>query len=149
MTERPDWERFTRPEFGVEFSYPAVTARGQAVERRDEPFREYPRVHLSSPDKQELYFELVRFDGLSPQDEYQQHRPFLEQRFGAEAITALTETKLRESPVWTYGFRWNEGDRPKERSVLLLQVGDDTYRVIFDPRSALNAQVLATLAITP
>jgi hypothetical protein len=33
-----------------------------------------------------------------------------------------------------------------ERSVLLLQVGDDTY---FDPRSALNAQDLATLMVMP
>jgi hypothetical protein len=34
-----------------------------------------------------------------------------------------------------------------ERAALLLQVGEDTYRVIFDPRSELNDQVIATFTI--
>lgn len=46
--ERPDSKRFTRPEFRLEFSYPAATPQGQAVERNEEPFRHYPRIHLSS-----------------------------------------------------------------------------------------------------
>jgi hypothetical protein len=45
--------------------------------------------------------------------------------------------------AWTYGFRWERG----ERVVLLLQVDDDTYRVIHDPRSELNAEVVATLRV--
>jgi len=51
---------------------------------------------------------------------------------------------MRELPSWTYGFRWEEG----ERAVLLLQVGNDTYRVIYDPRSELSREVIATLSIT-
>jgi hypothetical protein len=35
-----------------------------------------------------------------------------------------------------------------ERSVLLLRVGRDTYRIIYDPRSELNTEVIATLTIT-
>ena len=132
----------------MEFSYPAVTPRGQTVERDETPFREYGRVHLSSPDKEELYVEVVRFGGLAPQEEYRAHRPYLEQRFGADAITALTETNLCGRPAWAYSFAWDEADRPRERAVLLVQVGHDTYRIIYDPRSSVNEQVIATVTIT-
>jgi hypothetical protein len=145
--QRPDWKRFTRSGFRVEFSYPAVTPQGHAVERNEEPFRDYARVHLSSPDRQELYLEVVRFDELAPEDEYLHHRPYLEKRFGADSITALTETSLQGRPAWTYGFRWDEGERTTERSVFLLRMGRDTYRIIYDPRSQLNADVIATLTI--
>jgi hypothetical protein len=147
-SEPPDWRRFTRPEFAIEFSYPAVTPRGHTVERNEEPFREYARVHLSSPDGPELYLEVVRFHDLAPPDEYQHHRPSLEKRFGADSITALTETTLRGRPAWAYAFRGDEAERSVERAVLLLEIGGDTYRVIYDPRSALNAQVLATLTFS-
>jgi hypothetical protein len=141
----PDWQRFTRPDFAIEFSYPAVTPERHTVERNDEPFREYARVHLSSPDAEELYLEVVRFHDLAPPDEYQHHRPYLEKRFGADSITPLTETTLRGRPAWAYAFRGDEAERSLERAVLLVEIGGDTYRVIYDPRSALNAQVLATV----
>ena len=146
--EPPGWQRFTRPGFAVEFSYPPVTPRGHSVERSEEPFRDYARVHLSSPDRQELYVEVVRFHELQPEDEYRQHRAYLEQRFGSDSITPLARTKLLEWPAWAYGFRWDEGDRPMERAVLLLDIAGDTYRVIYDPRSPVNAQVLRTLELS-
>jgi hypothetical protein len=145
--EPADWQRFTRPRFRLEFSYPAVTPQGHAVERNEEPFRDYDRVHLSSPDSQELYLEVVRFHDLAPQDEYLHHRPYLEKRFGANSITALTETSLKGRPAWAYAFRWDDGERTIERSVFLLQAARDTYRIIYDPRSQLNTQVIATLTI--
>jgi hypothetical protein len=141
----PDWRRFTRPRFAIEFSYPDVTPQGQTVERDDEPFREYARVHLASPDAQELYLEVVRFHDLAPADEYEQHRPHLEKRFGADSITPLTETTVRERPAWAYAFRGDVEGRSIERAALLLEIGGDTYRLIYDPRSALNAQVLTTV----
>jgi len=147
-SEPPDWRRFTRPGFAIEFSYPAVTPRGHTVERNEEAFRDHPRVHLSSPDSEELYLEVVRFHDLAPPDEYQHHRPYLEKRFGAHSVTPLTESALRGRSAWTYAFRGDEAERSLERAVLLLEVAGDTYRVIYDPRSPLNAQVLATLRIS-
>jgi hypothetical protein len=98
---------------------------------------------VTSTGSDELYVELVRFQDLAPEDEYLSHRQVLEQRFGPGAVTELTQTTLRGLPAWSYGFRWEDG----ERSVLLLQVDEDTYRVIHDPRSPLNADVIATLRL--
>jgi hypothetical protein len=142
-----DWQRFSNPRLGVEFSYPDPTPTGHEVERKEQHVQdergEMERVHLSSPASGELYVEVARFAEISPQEEYANHRPYLEQRFGEGAVTALTQTTLLERPAWTYRIRWAEG----ERSVLLLPLEGDTYRIIYDPRSELNEQVLATLAI--
>ena len=146
------WQRFTRPGFRVEFSYPAVTPQGQTVERTeqqvDDPRGKMERVHLSSPDRQELYFELARFHGITPEDEYANHKPYLEQRFGADGLSELTGTTLLGRPANAYAIRWDEEGRPMERAVRLLRVGGDTYRVIYDPRSELNNQVIATLTVS-
>ena len=117
------------------------------MERQEQRVRdergEMERVHLSSPESGELYFELACFREIAPQDEYASHRPFLEQRFGAGAVTELGATTLLERPAWAYGIRWDEG----ERAVVLLHLDGDTYRVISDPRSELNGEVLATLRL--
>jgi hypothetical protein len=141
------WQRFTRPGFRVECNYPTVTPQGHAAERVEEQAvdhrGDFERVHISSREGGELYVEIVRFRDLAPQDEYLKHRAYLERRFGADAVTELTETSLVGRPAWAYGFRWDEG----ERAVLSLEVASDTYRVIYDPRSELNAEVLATLTV--
>ncbi len=142
-----DWQGFARPGFKVAFRYPAVTPQGHAVERTEEPFRDNERVHLSSPDRQELYLEVVRFHDLSPQDEYLHHKPYLEQRFGADSITTLTETSLFGRRAWTYAFCGEEGEQTLERLVFLLRVDRYTYRIIYDPRSALNTEIIATLTV--
>ena len=142
-----DWKRFTG--FGVEFSYPLTTPQGQTAEADEERVSDHrgemERVHVHSADREELYIEFARFRELTPQDEYAKHKPYLEQRFGAGSVTELTQTSLANRPAWTYSFRWNEGGRPMERAAILLQMGRDTYRIIRDPRSALNDHVLATL----
>lgn len=146
---RDDWVRLSPPGFRVELSYPAVTPNGHVVERTEEQVQGHPiagdfeRVHLTSGESGGVYVELARFPDRTPQDEYDQHRPYLEARFGPSAVTALTETRSRGRPAWTYSIRWADG----ERAVLLFHAPPDTYRVIFDPRSLLNSEVIDTLAV--
>ena len=58
-------------------------------------------------------------------------------------MTPLNETTFGDLPAWAYGFRWSGG----ERSVLSLKVERDTYRILWNPRSHLNSQVVATLVV--
>jgi hypothetical protein len=103
----------------------------RAEERATDHRGDIDRVHLTSPGSGDLYFEAVRFRDLGPQDEYLSHTSYLQRRFGDDAVSELTETSLGERPAWAYALRWDE----EERSILMLQVGPDTYRVIYDPRS--------------
>jgi hypothetical protein len=146
----PDWERFTRPGWEVEFSYPTVTPEGHDVERAEEQANDHrgaiERVHLTSAGSGELYFEAARFRGETPEGEYLNHTAYLRRRFGDEAVTELSETTVAGRAGWAYGLRTDEGEH--ERSLLLLPIGSDTYRFIYDPRSELNAKVLASLTVT-
>jgi hypothetical protein len=133
------WKQITL--HGVRFEYPDPTPQGNAVERNDDDRGDMQRIHLSSPDSAELYFEASRFVGLAPQDEYARHRPYLEQRFGGGAVTELEEAKLGDRSARRYGIRWADG----ERAVRAVDVAGDTYRFIYDPRSQLNEQILSTV----
>ena len=144
-SEVSGWRRFARPGFLLEFSYPDPTPNVQAVDRDEQSFRGYARVHLSSRDRRELYLEVVRFHDLAPEDEYLRHKPHLAQRFGADSISSLTDTSLQDRPAYTYSFGWTEEGGSVERSVLLVLVAGETYRIIFDARSELNARVIATI----
>jgi hypothetical protein len=143
MDDPAGWQEFAHPEFPLRFRYPAVTPEGRVVERRDERRGDIVRVHLTTPDKGELYFEVTRFPCIAPADEYAGHKPHLEKRFGAEAVSPLTETSFHGRPAWTYDFWWPEG----ERAAFLLPVGGDTYRIIYDPRSSLNTRVIDTVSV--
>jgi hypothetical protein len=146
--QRAGWQRLELEGFALMLDYPAVTPQGVTVERADESVVDHPfagafeRVHLTS-DSGEVYVEVARFPGRTPQAEYATHVPHLEHRFGADSVSELSETIAAERQAWAYGFQWEGG----ERSVLLFEVEGDTYRVIHDPRSGLNAEIVGTLAI--
>ena len=146
-TEQRNWERFRNERFALEFSYPSPTPQGYEVEVTEERAHDHrgdmERVHLSSPESAELYFEVARFVGITPHDEYANHGSYLKKRFGAGSVSELTETTLLERPAWTYGLRWPGHDR----SVILLPLSSDTYRIIYDPHSTLNDDVIATFEI--
>jgi hypothetical protein len=143
MPDRSGWVEFTRPEFKLRFRYPAITARGQRVEIREQQHNGGYRVHLTAREGAEIYVEFFRFPDLRPSEEYARHREYLVGRFGPDAVSELTETGLRGSPAVSYSFR-GEG---MERAVLSLQLGRDTYRIISDPRAPLNDEVIATVSI--
>lgn len=67
--------------------------------------------------------------------------PRLRVRFREGSVTDLTETRMDSLPAQSYTFAWPEGDR----IVLLVRTATATYRVIYNPRGPLNAEILATL----
>jgi len=142
-TDSSDWQQFLRPGFKLRFSYPTVTPEGRAVDVAEEEREGASGVHLTSQDSQELYVEVRHFAGLTPDQEYARHKPYLEQRFGAGSVSDTSATTLGGFPAWTYTFRWDQG----ERSAILFNLAGDTYRIIYDPRSPLNEQIISTITV--
>jgi len=135
------WQLFADPQFKLRFHYPRTTPQGHSVETIESQHEDALRVHLASVGSQELYFEVMKLCDLTPQQEYQQHQGDLAQRFVGVTISELEETKLGSRPAYSYRFSWSD----KERAVMLVQLDRATYRIIYDPRSTLNAQVLSTV----
>jgi len=124
-----------------------VTPQGHAVEQLEEHVQDHrgdmERVHLSSPESGELYFEVARFRELAPQDDYVSHAKYLAERFGPDSVSPLIETTVEGRPAWGYSI----SSPDHERSVIMVHLAGDTYRLIYDPRSELNHRIIATLTI--
>lgn len=135
-----DWLQFADPRFEVRFRYPVVTPRGKPVGATESQPGGALRVHMRSANR-DVYFELTRYPPMSGEEEYRQHKHYLEERFGEGAVTDLTETRVASRSAQTYAFAWPEG----ERVVVLVPTATATYRVIYNPRGPLNAEILATL----
>jgi hypothetical protein len=139
-----DWQTVSQPESALRWRYPAVTPAGHAVERIVEERGGAWRVHLTSRDSFELYFEVRRYPELAPETAYERHQAELAQRFALAglAVSPLEETELAGRPALTYSFQWSQN----ARVALLAPEGPALYRVIYDPRSELNRRVLGTVA---
>jgi hypothetical protein len=138
-----NWQLFSEPGFALRFRYPAETPGGNVVDRIEEAREGVQRVHLISRDSAEVYFEVRRYADLAPLVAYERQKAELEQRFAQEsfAITALQMTELASRPALSYSFTWGQ----KARVALLVPEAPALYRIIYDPQSDLNAQVLATV----
>ena len=141
----PDLQIFSDPRFPLRFQYPTMTPRGHVVDVEESQSEESIRVHLRSQGSDEVYFEVRQYRNLLPQEEYHRHKTYLEKQFEAEgfSITGLADGKLAGSPTLQYSFQWGE----KRRAVILFQQDSVTYRIIYDPDSPTNTQILSTVEL--
>jgi hypothetical protein len=129
------WQNFALDGLGVRFRYPTTTPTGHAVEMDDF------RAHFRSPDSAEVYFELSRHLHPSAQEFYAREREFLLRQLPDAAVGDLTATTVGGASAHRFTVRWAMG----ERVMLLIERAPGLYRIVYDPRSPLNEQVLATL----
>lgn len=138
-----NWQIFSNPEFKLQFKYPGPTPKGFAVEKVGNQCDDALRVHISSKESSELYLEIIKFQNLEPKEEYERHKAYLIQN-----LEGLTITKLQRSQIGPYSAQSYNFTLPaRERKVFLLQKGEVTYHIIFDPLSELNHQVITTIEI--
>ncbi len=138
-----NWQIFSEPQYKIQLKYPNPTPQGFTVEKIGSQRNDTRRVHFSSKGSSELYFEVVKLLNLEPDEEYQLHKSFLLQNFEKLTITELQRTLVGTYSALTYAFTWPQ----KERKVILLQNGGATYRILYDPCSELNHQVVATIEL--
>ena len=138
-----EWPELRRADLRLSFRHPAVTPDGQLVEIVEEFPRDAHRVHLIAPNPGEIYLELFRMPGLSAVDEYAQHREYLEGRFGPGSVSEPVDSDLAGLPARSYVF----GSNDVRRETRSLEIDDDLYRVIIDPRIPLNHEILATMRV--
>ena len=139
-----DWQLFKDSRFSLQFRYPPNTPQGYSVDKSESQQDDALRVHFISRDSQELYFEVTKYSALLARIEYQQHKAELEKRFSELVITESKEISWKSLPAYEYSFEWSKGTR----SVILFERNGATYRILYDPRSPLNNQMLSTFEWT-
>ena len=132
---------FTDPRFVLGFQYPPITPQGHLVERAERQREAAIHIHLTSKDSPELYFEITKYINLPPEAEYQQHKENLEKRPERFVVSDLKEIQWLSQPAYEYSLKWGQA----RRIVRLIQVENDTYRFLYDPKSPLNARILLTI----
>ena len=139
-----NWQHFVYPGFALGFKYPQITPQGHLVEKVETQSEERIRVHFMSKESRELYFEITKYIGLPAQAEYQNHKEYLENRPEGHIVSDLREIRWMSQTAYEYSIKWRQGTR----IVMLIETDNTTYRVLYDPDSPLNVQVLSTLQWT-
>jgi hypothetical protein len=121
-----------------------TTPAGHPVElRRLESAGGGPRVHLISPASDELYFEVGRYPDTTPEEAYARFTADVAGRVPEAVFTELRADWLGGRP----GFRFGVQLPDRRRVVWLLPATDALYRIVYNPESAVNEQVLATVSV--
>jgi hypothetical protein len=141
LTSMQNWQLFDDKRFALQFKYPSKTPQGSLIDRTEGQHDETIRVHFISRDSEELYFEVTKYHGLPPREEYRRHKEELKKRFTELSITDIQEINWKSLPAYEYSF---DGP-PGRRSVTMFEKNEVTYRILYDPRSPLNLQVLSTV----
>jgi len=132
----PQWQTLALPTFALRFQVPDTTPNGHPVEMDE------VRLHFRSSGSNEVYFEVTRHLHVSAQESYARETHFLRERFAEVTVTPLQASTVAEQPAFTFSFRWTEG----QRTVVLIEQAAALYRIIYDPRSPYNLEMLATIA---
>ena len=112
-----NWPHFSNPEFALGFQYPQTTTQGHSIEKAEQRDEGAIRIHFTSKDSRELYFEITKYDDLSPQVEYQRHKENLEKRPDQFVVSELREIRWMSQPAYEYSIRWPRGTR----TVMLIE----------------------------
>jgi hypothetical protein len=118
---------------GLSLSHPVTTPSGRSVIADD------IRVHLVA-EGGELYFEVSRRQGHTS-DAYRREREHLIDE-GAE-VSELVPAELNGWPAQEFTAAFPH----KTRTFLLCERPPWLYRLVYDPKSALNLEVLSTIRI--
>ncbi len=135
--DHAEWATLDVPGAGMRVRYPLVTPQGRAVEA------DGVRVHVRSWEGGELYFEVSKETGVTAQQQYERERAFLERSPSPPQVSGLTETVAAGRPAHQFTAAWPDRDRV----FTLIERDGVLYRMVYDPRSPLNAQIFATLEL--
>jgi hypothetical protein len=132
------------PDFPLNLRIPGRTPTGAGVhvdERAGEMSR---RFHYTSVGSDEVYFEIGRYPDRTPAEVMDL---FIEDV--TDRIEGIVVGEPEPAVVAGYAaVRLRIGWPGKQRLVHFLSVDGNAYRVILDPASPLNFEILATLEFT-
>ena len=134
--ETSGWERCALPGLGLSFSYPAATTSGAPIDLDD------VRIHLQSRGTDEVYAEVSQHRGVSAADFYELECGFARERLGA-TVDPLEETTFAGRPAWRYAFSF----QGKRRVFVLIEDGDQLYRIVHDPESELSRAIAESVEL--
>ena len=141
-----NWE-ISDPDHGYEVAIPRTTIAGEAVSIQSGERNGIHILHAESPDLCEVYFEVTAYPEIRDHAMLAaEQRGFLTKNSSDGSVTDPIIGDFQSRVATSFEFRGTLQGRWKERRFLFV---DDarTYRVVYDPTSARNEQILTTLRL--
>jgi hypothetical protein len=137
----PEWLRFADPAFDFEFSYPPTGTAARVVTVREQERTDRRRVHISTDDARDVYFELERVDRRTVAQGVAELSSDLSARYSDVTVAHLEPVMLAGLPASLLRFTFAD----RVRAAYFTEQASPAHRVILDPRSPTNLEILATL----
>jgi hypothetical protein len=149
MTRVPQ-DRVADPARGYSLDIPRATSAGLSVEIvRDERDGRH-RLHLQSPDASEVYVEIVTYPSrIAHGPAVAEEQRFLRERSPTGRLTEPVAGVIGRLPATVFDFDGPLGDLARVRRFAFVDSPLRTYRIVFDPTSATNVEVIDTFALEP
>ena len=136
-------------ERGYSVTIPSTTPAGRAVSIQTGTQRGAHVMHAESDDQHELYFEVTTYpERRDHADLAAEQLAFLRDRSPDRRTTAPAPQRVGRFDGTTFDFAGTLQGRFKERRFLFVDANGRTYRVVFDPTSAVNECVLDRLTFS-
>jgi len=136
--ERAEWQDFSIPNMGLRLRYPQHATDGEPVEMDD------VRAHFRTMDSTQVYFEVSRHTGTTARDLIARETGVIRR---AEPKVQITEP----APILFAGhdaLRFTVTFPDRERIFTIVERGAYVYRVVYDPRSPINEEIVETVEFT-
>ena len=105
-------------------------------------------MHAESPDQSELYFEVAAYPSIMDHDTLARgQQEFLREHSKDGAITEIIQGTVGNRSGTTFDFRGTLQGKWKERRFLFVNSPKRTFRIVNDPTSTLNLEVLMSLKL--
>ena len=137
------WSVCCLPGFALRFEYPVQTPTGLAVSSTQTNYPHMQVIHVHTPDRTTVYFEVAKVPQMDVEQLYEDVRSRNAQPNAELVIGSASEASLVAQAGLSFSLQRGE----LVRQVVLIQYRADTYRITYDPRSPLNLAILSTVAV--
>jgi len=135
------WITYSHQNLSVVLKYPSPTPQGNSVNINEQSTPSSFRAHFVSEGSDEIYFEVGRYSNLSVKQVIADFLKDVTGRIENLKISEVEELTYADSPARHLSIHWPG----KERVILFIEKEDALYRIIHDPNSPINIQILDTL----
>ena len=133
---------------GYSISIPEQTPHGQTVTIESGDHERTHIMHAESSDQSELYFEVATYSKVLDHHELaSEQQAYLREEASNGHLSAIQPGIVGHFTGTTFDFQGLLQGRWKVRRFLFVDTPQRTYRIVFDPTSPLNEQILDTLQI--
>jgi hypothetical protein len=139
--------RIEQVAYGYAVEIPDGAASGAPVRIRSGERDGVHVLHAESPDRSEIYFELTVYPDLRSHEVLADSQcRYLRQHANDASTTAPETIRIGNRAALAFEFRGTLDGQWKVRRFLFM---DDvrTYRVVYDPRSSRNEEILTSLEL--